>query len=236
MEFSDDTIEGWATQYVYPRIPKDSEAWENDVFEGLRIFWAEGWKRELTKVTQEDARSASAKTMAESIQLDVFGVKPNKEYLRRAPDVATAQVIQHIPSLEDVASEERVESMQICAMHVAYKFYKGKVRGELSELLDLCEEIPRALRTTYKPIFQTMTGTIMNALAVLHCDLEVKPNFKTIPETALLYRNLYNYGERIWEIMTDPALQAAASEDEEEWEEDEHENDDGNDDDESLFA
>ncbi len=221
-----DFLDHWVETQVYPQIPENSDAWQNDVFEYIRLQWADQWRQMLAQLLKENIQSETGKAMAESIDADVFGNRPNGTYMRPM-DKHDARIVDLIPPhTEDVPLDEALETMQLCASHVAYKFYKWKASEELSDLLVRCEDIPEYLRTDYAQVFSAITGVIMNALAVLHCDLVAKPNFRRIESVAKLYKQLNAFGERIWAIVeTLPEKEPPTNENGDDWGDDDADED-----------
>lgn len=208
-------LDQWAEHHIYSQIPKGDDVWENDVFEGVYRQWAGKWKQELRKLTQEAIESEAGKAMAASIQLDVFGMKADDQRAIRPVDSPAATVIQFVPLRENESADLVIESMRMCAFHTAYKLYQWRVHEELSGLLVLCEDIPEYERTEYGEIFSVMVSVITNALVVLRCDIQAKPNLGRMPAIARLHNQLNGYCERIWTIIGDAADGGYGSDDEE---------------------
>ncbi len=227
MEYSD-FVDQWAQKRVYSQIPERLDTWQNDVFDWTRTQIAEQWKDGLNQLTTAGVmESAQGMAMAEKIQLDVFGRKADGKYAGRPPDTADARVVQLIPDIHTEPLEVLQETMHLCAVHMAYKFNKWKATAELSELITRCEDIPDFFRTDYKAVFSVIVQVVTNAFAILHGDIKAKPNYGRLAPIAGLYKELRDYGERMWNVVgnpeevheeeTDPRDEEWDAEDEEEY-------------------
>lgn len=211
MEF-DDFLQQWVTQQVYPQVPQHSDTWQNYVFDHARALYAGQWKQALGRL---EPITEQGKKIVEDIRLDVFGTGQNGQIVSRAADRKDASVARLIPSMSDTETDIVLETMHICAAHAAYKLFAWEARDDLRNLLNICSDIPPFMRSEYRNVFTILVGTIMNALSILHCDLETKQNYRRNPAVARLYKDLKEYGERMYDIIGGDSFFAQETDDEE---------------------
>jgi hypothetical protein len=182
-----------AKEQTYENIPRDSEYWENDVWERIvRPGMANGYKKQLIKA-QSQISTAVGQSMFDLVRRDIFD---------NGPDVVDASVSKYVPNLEITDPSEAIESVIICSLQTGYKLYKWASTTQLSELAGICEHIPHFRFTEYEGLkHQVLVLLTANPAAILQCDAETKPNFSHLRDRKKLYGTLLEIGNRLCKVF-----------------------------------
>ncbi len=190
---------------VYRQIPRNHAAWQQDVWQRLvRPQFTDYHKKELRKVRPACAISNLSLAVAHRIRLDIFGILPDGTFAYGAPDVREAIVTDLLPSLDAVDPCDVEEALNLCITQTGYKLHRWGTLTQLQSLTRLCETIPEHRLEDYELQVRAALGMAVHTAAVHECDMETKPNFRTVFDKAKLLRETTALGERLWSLHIQP--------------------------------
>jgi hypothetical protein len=185
---------------VYERVPKRSDAWGTDVWKGL--FCPQITQAVRTMLRQHLSQKPVTdvgRRVFDDISADVFGLLPDGTSRVGIPDAVDAVVSGHLPALDDVDPAEVLEALELCIQQSSYKLYKWGTATQLTALGAICETVPRRRMQDYESPIRCIIGTATQAAAVMWCDCETKPNFRTLARRNKLLKEVKNVAEMLWD-------------------------------------
>lgn len=137
----------------------------------------------------------------DAMRLDLFGIRPDGKKLHGVPDAMDASHRVLVPDLDATIPEEAREAVYLLLVQSSYKLHKWGSVTQLKEFADLCETAPRIHIPGYLTAIEGAVDISAQAAAVMHCDIETKPNFANMPSRVRLLRSVSNVAERMYELL-----------------------------------